>query len=143
MNRNFRPKNFRLMVVALGLAVGMASQLFCAREQPRAQPDVPVRSAAAASYTHDIQPIFNEYCITCHGPRVAENGLRLDSYSATMKGTRFGAVVTPGKPSFSTLVFVLDGKASKEIAMPHDGGRLSPNRVENIKQWVDAGAPNN
>ncbi len=140
-------QNLRLIVVALGLVVGMASQLFCAREESKALPEVPVRltsaGAAAPSYRLDIQPIFDQQCISCHGTRVAENGLRLDSYQGAMQGTRYGAVVVPGKSAFSTMVFVLEGKASKEISMPHGGDRISPNRIESIRLWIDAGAQDN
>lgn len=94
------------------------------------------------SYARDIQPIFDEYCVRCHGETLAENGLRLDTYQGVMQGTRGGAVVSPGLASGSTLVWVVEGLAAPEIRMPHADHPLSPNRIQNIILWIDAGAPN-
>jgi mono/diheme cytochrome c family protein len=94
----------------------------------------------AGSYSRDIQPIFDEYCTRCHGPTLAENGLRLDTYEGVMQGTRGGAVVIPGSAGASTLVWVIQGLAAPEIRMPHSERPLSPNRIQNIVLWIDAGA---
>jgi hypothetical protein len=138
--------NRKIVVVVLGLLVGLITQTVCA-QAPEPENDVPVKVSfqvvGGPSYSNDIQPIFDEYCVTCHGSIVAENGLRLDDYDHVMKGTRYGSVVMPGKSSFSTLVYVLDGTASEEIAMPHAGAQLSQNRLTNIKYWIDAGAKDN
>jgi mono/diheme cytochrome c family protein len=95
------------------------------------------------SYARDIQPIFNEYCVRCHGETLAESGLHLDSYRGVMQGTRGGQVVAPGVASGSTLVWVIQGLAAPEIRMPHADRPLSPNRIQNIILWIDAGAPDN
>lgn len=93
------------------------------------------------SFARDIQPIFDEYCVRCHGEALAENGLRLDSYEGVMKGTRGGPVVSPGVASGSTLVWVIQGLAAPELRMPHAERPLSPNRIQNIVLWIDADAP--
>jgi mono/diheme cytochrome c family protein len=95
------------------------------------------------SYALDIQPIFDAYCVRCHGTQVAENGLRLDTYQGVIQGTRSGAVVSPGSASSSTLVWVIQGLAAPQIRMPHAERPLSPNRIQNIILWIDAGTPNN
>ncbi|MCL4535595.1 MAG: c-type cytochrome [Bacteroidetes bacterium] len=92
------------------------------------------------SYVRDIQPILDQYCVQCHGPGNPANGLRLDTYEGVMKGTQFGPVVIPGSPGSSTLVAVIKGTAAPEIRMPHQGRQLSPNRIENITLWIEAGA---
>jgi mono/diheme cytochrome c family protein len=94
-------------------------------------------------YARDIQPIFDAYCVRCHGAEVAENGLRLDSYEGTMQGTRSGAVISPGSAGSSTLVWVIQGLAAPQIRMPHSQRPLSPNRIQNIILWIDAGTPDN
>ncbi len=95
------------------------------------------------SYARDVQPIFDAYCVRCHGAEVAENGLRLDSYEGAMRGTRSGAVISPGSATSSTLVWVIQGLAAPQISMPHSQRPLSPNRIQNIILWIDAGTPNN
>ena len=106
--------------------------------------DVPLaaRTVWAGTYSHDVQPIFDQYCTSCHGPSRAENGLRLDSYENTMRGTQFGPVVVPGAASASTLAAVVQGTADPKIRMPHEGRKLTRNRIQNILLWIEAGAPN-
>jgi mono/diheme cytochrome c family protein len=108
------------------------------------QPDVPLaaKTVWAGSYSRDIQPIFQQNCVACHGPAAAEAGLRLDSYAGAMKGTANGAVVMVGSPSTSALMTVIQGTADPKIQMPHNARKLTPNRIENIRLWVVAGAPN-
>ncbi len=95
----------------------------------------------SGTYSGNVQPIFDQKCVGCHGPSRAENGLRLDSYEGAMKGTQFGAVVVPGQPNQSALVSVVRGTADPRIRMPHEGTRLTEQEVQNIVLWIEAGAP--
>jgi hypothetical protein len=110
---------------------------------PPAEADVPraARTCWSGTYTRDIQPIFDQYCIACHGPSRAENGLRLDSYQNTLRGTQHGPVVVPGSPGTSTLASVIQGTAAPQVSMPHEGRKLTANRIQNIILWIEAGAP--
>ncbi len=111
---------------------------------PTATPaPAPAKLVWTGHYASDIQPIFNQHCVTCHGPSKAENGLRLDSYDGVMKGTQYGPVVAPGSPNTSALVSVVVGTASPSIRMPHGGQRLNEQQVQSIVLWIEAGAPNN
>lgn len=105
--------------------------------------DVPLKVEArwTGSYPRDVQPIFDQYCVRCHGANVAENGLRMDSFEGVMKGTQYGPVVKPGSPGASTLVYVIQGIAADKIRMPHQEPRLTFNRIQNIIYWIEAGAP--
>jgi len=109
--------------------------------------DVPIAAKLGIiegpSYSQHIQPIFDEFCVRCHGPEKAENGLRLDSYENLMKGTSFGPVIVSGSPDSSTLVIAVQNPPVKRVAMPKDAHRLSPNRISNIRYWIEAGAKNN
>ncbi len=104
--------------------------------------EVPVlgQMSWTGSYARDVQPIFDAYCVRCHGETMAENGLRLDSYANVMQGTRGGSVVSPGQAGGSTLVWVVQGLAAPELRMPHSERPLSPNRIQNIVLWINAGA---
>lgn len=139
---------WKLLAITLGILAGWVVQTACVpATKTTREGDVPLKvtytAATIPSYSRDIQPLFNAYCTRCHGPTVAENGLRLDSYQAVMKGTKYGSVVVPSISSVSTLMFVLDGTVSRQISMPQEDHRLTPNRIENIRFWIDAGAPNN
>lgn len=105
------------------------------------QPDVVVK--AYPSYSQDIQPIFKEFCLACHGPADAHNGLRLDNYEGTLKGTVHGAVIVPGEPAMSTLMTLIKHESAPDIWMPYHKEQLSPNRIKNIENWIRYGARNN
>jgi hypothetical protein len=40
---------------------------------------------AKVDFTRDVQPIFRQNCLGCHGPTKQNNGLRLDRRSSVMK----------------------------------------------------------
>lgn len=107
--------------------------------------DVPIKGEAvwAGSYKEDIQPIFEQYCVTCHNSAQAANGLRLDTYQGVMKGTQYGRVIIPGEPGGSTLLRILYLTPAPQVHMPHGDVKLSKNRIENISLWIQGGATNN
>lgn len=99
----------------------------------------------ALSYQADIKPIIDANCASCHVPGGAgyeKSGLRMDSYEALMKGTRFGAVVVPGSSVGSTLFRLVSGKADPSIRMPHGQAALPEADVATIAAWIDQGAKN-
>ena len=135
---------FQLLPVLVALAIVVSGCRVAATPPP-----TPVPSAAPAgklvwsgSYAKNIQPIFNQNCVSCHGPSKAENGLRLDSYADVMKGTQYGPVVVPGSPTTSALMSVINGTASASIQMPHGKQPLPSQDIQNIMLWIQAGAPN-
>lgn len=142
----------RIILTICSVALVALLALAC-NSQPPATPstsqspvagDVPLHVDAkwTGSYSKDIQPIFDQYCVRCHGKNLAENGLRLDSYEGVMKGTQFGPIVTPGSPGSSTLVYVIQGITSDKIRMPHQQPQLTVNRIQNIIYWIGSGAKN-
>lgn len=92
-------------------------------------------SGRTVSFSNDVWPIFQANCSGCHG---ASGGLNLASYDTLMAGGRRGAVIVPGDAESSRLVqYVESGR------MPPSGNRLSNEEIQTIKDWVNAGAPNN
>jgi len=136
--------NARIGIGMVALVLGLVASCTPppASPTPEVRPDVPLRAELrwAGSYSRDIQPIFIVYCVECHGPARAENGLRLDSYEGVLKGTQYGPVVKSSFSAASTLAYVIQGTAPQEVRMPHEGITLSPNRHQNIILWIDAGA---
>ena len=95
------------------------------------------------SYHADIKPLLDAKCVSCHVPGGAgydQSGLRLDSYEAMMKGTKFGAVVVPGSSVSSTLYRLVSGQADPSIRMPHGQAALPDADVAMIATWIDQGA---
>lgn len=94
--------------------------------------------AATVSYSRDIQPIFDQYCIACHG---GQAGLWLDAYEHVMAGSQRGPVVIPGDPENSEIIRRLTGIS--QPAMPLGQPPLPPEKIDAIRRWIAEGAPKN
>ena len=54
------------------------------------------RADAARDFESRVRPLLVAKCQECHGEKVAEAGLRLDSRRALLQGSDTGPVVVPG-----------------------------------------------
>ena len=53
--------------------------------------------AEVADYSRDIQPLFAEHCLECHGPDASKGGLVLTTREGALKELKSGAHgVVPG-----------------------------------------------
>ncbi len=108
---------------------------------PTANLAVAAPRAAGSAYSAVIQPIFNDYCIGCHGPKKSKGGLRLDSFQGLDKGGKSGAAMVPGSVALSLLCKRLALPAADEDHMPPDGKRQpTADDVALLRWWIDAGA---
>ena len=90
-------------------------------------------------FERDVLPLITSFCVSCHGPTNANDGVRLSTYDEIM---RFGKVV-PGDPTESELYEVLiDGKAEERMPPPPSSA-LPPTDIAMIKTWIEQGAKNN
>src|ERR1700683_4467906 len=64
--------------------------------------------------------------------------LNLQTWEGFQEGGTHGKIVVPGKSAESRLYLLITGKAMP--AMPMDGSKLSPEQIETIRAWIDAGA---
>ena len=96
---------------------------------------------AAGVYLTRIKPIFDGRCVSCHGKRKNEGGLRLDSPEAILAGSEFGPVIAEGDVQGSELVRRLRLPPGDEDHMPPKG-RAQPHEGElkAIEDWIAAGA---
>lgn len=98
------------------------------------------------SYSADVRPILEKYCLDCHvpgGAGHAASGFDMSSYESLMKGGNFGPFVIPGDPLTSTLNMLVEGRADPSIRMPHGRGTLTEDEIETLRVWVQQGARNN
>src|SRR5271169_3486587 len=101
-----------------------------------AVPQVFSQTPAKIDFARDVQPIFRQNCIGCHGPKVQNNGLRLDRRSSVLKpGVRR---VVPGSSENSFLYHRVAG-SDFGLQMPPTGP-LRPEQVQTIKAWIEQGA---
>jgi hypothetical protein len=76
----------------------------------------------------------------CHSELGAARGLRLDTYDLARAGGINGPVLIPADASNSELIRRLRGESLPR--MPFLGRPLSPEQIDLIVRWVDAGLPN-
>ncbi len=98
-----------------------------------------VSAQAQVDYKRDIEPIFAQRCVQCHGVKKSLGQLRLDLKRMAMKGGISGAVIIPGKSRESRLVIRLLGEGG-EARMPMGGDPLKPEEIELVRRWIDQGA---
>jgi len=98
----------------------------------------PLREPVFASV---ILPIFENKCVSCHGPDKSKGGLRMDSFTMMQKGSEDGPVFTPGDAGQSPLVQRVLLPADNDDHMPPTGKpQLTANEIALLKWWVQAGA---
>ena len=95
------------------------------------------------SFSRNILPILNVNCaiVGCHNDSSAAGGLRLNSYSNLMRGSKSGAVVLPYDAQTSKLVRRMKGIETPR--MPKDRPSLSTSDQGLITNWINGGARNN
>jgi hypothetical protein len=93
--------------------------------EPPSVPDEP-------TFENYVGPVFEAKCTGCHGD-LATGGLNMLTYADLMKGGANGLVIVPGDSEGSLLFQV-------QSAGDHFAN-LTPEELEIIQQWIDAGAP--
>lgn len=85
-------------------------------------------------FAKDVQPIFRQNCVPCHGPAQQSSGMRLDRKSVVF-GRRG---VVPGSSENSFLYHRISGNEYGTQMPPT--GVLRAEQIEIIKRWIDQGA---
>lgn len=119
--------------------------------------------ASQVSYAADVQPIWDSYCVGCHGTtgvsptltaRFSYGALQKSSQEACVDG-KSASLVVPGDPDASFLMYKVTG-SSKQSITPGGCARTMPANkngderlidkdaaaVQTIRAWIEAGAPN-
>lgn len=91
-------------------------------------------SATEARFSAIARDIFATSCMPCHSQTRRAGEVDLSSYNGTLSSQ----VLVAGRPNDSSLYTeVANGR------MPLRGSRLSDDKVEAIRLWIESGAPNN
>ncbi len=89
-----------------------------------------------------VLPVFNDYCVQCHGPDKAKGRLRLDSAKNLFQGGQAGPVIQPGSAEQSLLIKRLLLPPDDDEHMPPAGKKqLSEREIALLKWWINVGAP--
>ncbi len=92
-------------------------------------------TAVASTLTWDntIGAILQTKCTMCHGGAAPILGLNLTTYADAMKGSTNGPVIKSGDGANSLIV-------QKQQADDHRG-KLTPEEIAQLIEWINAGAP--
>jgi hypothetical protein len=103
---------------------------------------VPIKPAGTQlSFRQDVQPIFNAYgCPSCHGGTA---GLTIGTRANLLIGGDHGPAIIPGNADSSILIKKLSTTPPFGVRMPLGGPYLSDATVNEIKAWINQGAPDN
>ncbi|HUG19390.1 MAG TPA: PSD1 and planctomycete cytochrome C domain-containing protein [Planctomycetaceae bacterium] len=92
------------------------------------------------NFEKEVLPIFKQNCFECHGEKNRESGLRFFGEADLVELNDSGlAAVKPKHSDESELIRrVLSNDDSER--MPPEGDPLTPQQIETLKAWIDAGA---
>jgi len=91
-------------------------------------------------FEKSVRPVLADRCYDCHGAHKHQNGLRLDSRDAVIRGSDYVKVVEPGNPSASKLIKAVTHAAGVE-PMPKKGDKLTATEVAALEKWITLGLP--
>ena len=95
-------------------------------------------AAADDQFEKSVRPLLAEKCFSCHGPKKAAGGLRLDSREAILKGGDSGPAAVAEKPDASVLIQAVEHRG--ELRMPPKM-TLPAADVAALRAWVARGLP--
>lgn len=137
------------MLMACDTGTPAVDTAFAANIQPTALPV----NTTSPTYTADIAPLLNVFCVDCHAHNaVMYAGVELDSY-ASARSVRVRNTCTALSPDliseFSTHLIPQDGHSSEAACAPWEAHsmppgamtRLSPEQQRMLAVWVANGAP--
>lgn len=103
---------------------------------------VVLASQPRMQFKEHIQPIFEENCISCHGPDKKKGGLQMHTRDLAFTSGDGGASLIPFDPEGSTSFTLCTLDPDDEDLMPpaKSGGPLSAEQIEQIRLWIAQGA---
>ncbi len=95
--------------------------------------------AAPVDFVREVQPIFKQHCISCHGEKKQKSGLRLDLKTIALKGgDKHGPDIIAGQAKDSPLIHFLITEDEDELMPPK--GKLPAAEIETLTRWINEGA---
>jgi mono/diheme cytochrome c family protein len=94
------------------------------------------RAEDKTTYDDHVFPIFQQSCLNCHNPDKTKGGLDLSTFSGAIKGSSGGKIVEPGDPGTALITCV---QQTGEHKMPPEGEKLSSDKIDILKRWIEGG----
>ena len=96
-------------------------------------------NAADPSYTKDIKPFVEKYCLECHNGKQAKSGYNFETVALMLKKGKKGAGVVPESPEKSVIVLTMTG-GGKVMPPKKFGKKPTADEIDVVKAWIKAGA---
>ena len=93
--------------------------------------------AAPVDFARDIQPLLEQHCYECHGPKKQQNGYRLDRRSTAFSGLVRHNIVAGSSQTSRVYNRVVDAQFGTRMPPKEP---LADDEIELIRRWIDAGA---
>lgn len=94
----------------------------------------------AVSFNHDIRPILNKHCLSCHGGVRQSGGFSLLFEEEAFADTESGKpAIVPGRHGKSEMYQRMISD-DPEVRMPPDSPPLQQHEIDLIGKWIDQGA---
>jgi len=88
-------------------------------------------------YETAVAPIFNQKCVSCHGPDKVKGDLRLDSQEHILQGGESGDILTAGFSGDPILLHLIHLPGDHEDHMPPEGKlQLTKNELAILRNWI-------
>jgi len=101
----------------------------------------PLPAEDKVDFARQVQPIFAEHCLECHGPDDAKGGLVLTSRDAAMKALKSGAhAIIPGAPTKGAMMERLTTGDIDQRMPPKEKKPMKPGEIETLRRWIAEGA---
>jgi hypothetical protein len=95
-------------------------------------------SAEPIDFARDVRPILGKRCVSCHGPKKQEGGLRLDVRRRVRVGGDTGPAFVPGTTGGEVLKRIT--ARDEKDRMPPDEDALPAKEVATLRAWAEQGA---
>ena len=127
-----------ILLFAVSIILGLSS---CNKDNSPDNPDEQM-----VSFEKDVQPIFNQNCVSCHPNNGNMSLLEGEAYSNLVDviSPNYDVVrVSPFYADSSVICMKLHGIEGYGFLMPLNGIPLEDEEIKTIEDWIDQGAIDN
>lgn len=97
-------------------------------------------AAEKVDFVKEVKPIFEKYCLSCHGDQKPKGALKMTTRELSIKGGDDGVGIVPGKPEESPIYTLTTLPDDHDDVMPPKGDKLTKQEQETVKKWIAEGA---
>ena len=104
-------------------------------------PETITLDSTSTVYQVAIAPVFQQKCVSCHGPDKTKGDLLLDTPANILKGGKDGNIFTVGTDKKTILLERIHLPLTHDDHMPPEGKtQLTSEEIDLLNQWIKAGA---